>query len=143
MTKTAEQKLDDFADQNGNWPLINGGVNDCVQSVIQCLVSNDKLVKEVLKGRYNNHKSTDKNSKLVSNIMNRVFSDMWRNDIGASRKVVDIGHATTALGKWFKPKAKHDAADMLRFVISKLIEESMSKKKFKAIFKAKDGPIRS
>ena len=39
------------------------------------------------------------------------------------KKSSDISFATHNLGKWFKPHKKHDAAQMLRFVIEKLIDE--------------------
>ena len=50
---------------------------------------------------------------------------MWRDDLGVSRKVVNIDFASRSLGKWYNPEKKHCAAKMLRFVIRRLIDEEV------------------
>lgn len=65
--------------------------------------------------------------------MNKVFSDMWREDLEVSRKVIDIGFATKNLGKWYKPHKKHDVAGMFKFVIRRLIDEEIPLKLTKAV----------
>lgn len=78
-----------------------------------------------MRGAYNHEKKKKEypSNKIISHTLNKVFSDMWREDLGVSRKVVDISFVTHNFGKWFKPDKKHDAAKMLRFVIEKLIDE--------------------
>ena len=50
---------------------------------------------------------------------------MWRDDLGVSRKVIDIGYATKSLGKWYNPKRLHCASKMLQFVIRRIIDEEV------------------
>ena len=127
MTKTPKQRLEDYNRLNGNWPLVNGGKNDAVQSVIQCLVATENVVMNVLRGMYNKEKKTKKypSNKIVSSTMNKVFSDMWREDLGVSRKVVNISFVTQMLNKWFRATKKHDVGKMLRFVLQRLIDEQV------------------
>lgn len=51
---------------------------------------------------------------------------MWRKDSnGEERKAVDIQSLKKALETWFNPIQKHDAGEILRFVIKRLIEEEV------------------
>ena len=58
---------------------------------------------------------------------------MWRDDLGISRKVVDIDFASRCLKKWFNPKMKHCASKMLHFVIRRLCDEEVPLKITKKI----------
>ena len=77
--------------------------------------------------KYNreNRRKEYSTNKIVSSTINKIFSEMWRQDLGISKKVVDISFATNNLRKWFDPTKRHDAAKMLKFVIQKLIEEEI------------------
>lgn len=84
-------------------------------------------MKHVLNEKYNSEKGKTKypTNKIVSSSLNKVFSDMWRDDLGVSRRVVDIAFFTKSLGRWFTPSRRHDAGEMLRFVIQRLIDEEI------------------
>ena len=50
---------------------------------------------------------------------------MWREDLGVSRKVVNIKFLTKSLNKWYKVNKKHDVGEILRFVVRRLIHEQV------------------
>lgn len=97
MTKPIDQKLAEHKNCDGNWALKNGGRNDVVQAVIQCLAAT-QIVKHMLKERYNRQgRQQYQDCKIFSSTLNRVFSEMWTQDREETTPI-DIEFAATILG---------------------------------------------
>ena len=121
VLKTKDQKIEDFQNIKPVLKMINGGPNNVLQAVLQCLAGLKEFVKFFLNEEHLEQNKGTAAEKPMSNIISQVFESLYRTDLNISDKHIDTGFVAHFMKDYFPLDEKHCAMEVLEHIIMNII----------------------